>query len=64
MRRQTKQVHDLLAAMTDVYAALTGSPTSTKYLHDRVLRATDIGVRWPSALIVLLEDIAARRSAI
>lgn len=64
IRRQTKQVRDLIDAMERTYATLNGSPTSTKHLSEQVTRATEIGVIWAPALIVLIEDIRKRRETI
>jgi hypothetical protein len=63
-RRSERKVRDVVSAMTDAYTTLGGSPTSVKHLEGRVLKAADLGAVWPAPLIVLLEDIQARRSSI
>ncbi|MDB5691730.1 MAG: hypothetical protein JWO81_793 [Alphaproteobacteria bacterium] len=59
-----RKVEDIIAAMLDAYSALGGSPASAKHVDERIARATDKGAIWPSQLIVLMEDIRARRQTI
>ena len=61
IRAHYQKTKDIIGAMRDAYAALGGSPASAKHVDERVAKATDLGAVWPAQLIVLLEDIRARR---
>lgn len=64
LRRQNRKVQDVTNAMFDTYVALGGRPASVKHIGERMAKGTDLGVVWPAQLIVLMEDIQARRSSI
>lgn len=64
LRAQTKKVEATIGAMLDTYCALGGSPASAKHIDERISEATSKGAVWPSQLIVLMEDIRARRQTI
>lgn len=64
VREHHKKLEGIIGAMLDTYAALGGSPASTKHIDERIAAATDKGVVWPTQLIVLMEDIRSRRRKI
>lgn len=64
VRAHHKKVEGTIGAMLDAYAAIAGSPASTKHIDEMLAKATDKGAVWPSQLMVLMEDIRARSSTI
>lgn len=64
IRAHHKKVEGTISAMLDAYAAIAGSPASTKHIDDMLAKATDKGAVWPSQLMVLMEDIRARTATI
>ena len=57
----SKRVTEALESMVTVYAELSSSgPVSARHLRDRVSKAADKGVLWPSGLFVILDDVEAR----
>lgn len=64
VRRERVKFGGIIAAMQDAYMTLGGSPASIRHINDMVQRGTNAGVVWPAPLMVLIEDIAARRPAI
>ena len=64
VKAQHKQIEGTIGAMFEAYAALAGSPASTRHIDEMLSKATDKGVVWPSQLMVLMEDIRARSATI
>jgi hypothetical protein len=64
VRAHHKRVEGTIGAMLDAYAAIAGSPASTKHIDEMLAKATDKGAVWPSQLMVLMEDIRARSATI
>jgi len=60
VRAHHKKVEGAISAMLDAYAAIAGSPASTKHIGEMLAKATDKGAVWPSQLMVLMEDVTAR----
>lgn len=64
VRAHHKKVEATIGSMADAYAAIAGSPASTKHIEEMLAKATDKGAVWPSQLLVLMEDIRARSATI
>lgn len=64
VRAHHAKIDGIIGSMLDAYAALAGSPASTKHIDEMLAKATDKGAVWPSQLIVLMEDIRARSATI
>jgi hypothetical protein len=62
--KATTRVTELLRTMVTVYAELNSNGLiSVRHFRERVARAADEGVIWPSTLFVLLDDVEARVSS-
>ena len=60
-RQGRRDVGRVLQAMTAVRAALIGPALcSAAHVEQVIKRATDLGVVWPSPVVVLLEDVKRR----
>lgn len=57
----SKKVSEALEAMVNVYAELNSNGlVSARHFRERVSKASDKGVLWPSGLFVVLDDVEAR----
>ena len=64
VRAHHTRVEGTIGAMLDAYAAIAGSPASTKHIDEMLAKATNKGAVWPSQLMVIMEDIRARSTTI
>lgn len=59
--KASKKVTEALEAMVTVYAELNSNGlVSARHFRERVSKAADKGVLWPSGLFVVLDDVEAR----